>query len=81
MLIEHDVLNLVEVVAQPPGSLDRPKRTVLLAALADCEEGTRRNDSENGKHGYDSTGFARCFLSQGASLSVNAARAKTGSPG
>ncbi|WP_238537968.1 hypothetical protein [Paraburkholderia atlantica] len=81
MLIEHDVLNLVEVMAQPPGSLDRPKRTVLLAALADCEEGTRRNDSENGKHGYDSTGFARYFLSQGASLSVNAARAKTGPPG
>ena len=53
----------------------------LLAALADCEEGARRNDSENGKHGYDRTGFARCFLSQGASLSVNAARANTGPPG
>ncbi len=81
MLIEHDVLNLVEVVAQPSGSLDRPKRTVLFAALADCEEGARRNDSENGKHGDDSTGFARCFLSHGTSLSVNAARAKTGPPG
>jgi hypothetical protein len=68
-------------MAQAPGSLDRPKRTVLLAALADCEEGTRRNDGENGKHGDDSAAFARCFLSQGASLSVNAAREKTGSPG
>jgi hypothetical protein len=81
MLIEHDLLNLVEVMAQAPGSLDRQKSTVLLAALADGEEGTRRNHRENRKHGQDSTGFARCFLSQGASLSVNAARAKTGPPG
>ncbi|WP_230561840.1 hypothetical protein [Paraburkholderia translucens] len=73
MLVEHDVLNLVEIVTQAPGSLDRPKRTVLLGALADCEEGTRRNNGEDRNHGYDGTGFARCVPSQGASLRVDAA--------